>query len=146
MEQAKKLPIGIEDFAKLRTQGFYYVDKTGIIKELLDNWGQVNLFTRPRRFGKTLNMSMLRHFFQIGCDRSLFDGLAISRETAVCEQYMGKIPVIFLSLKSVNGETYEDARGMLVRLIMEEAVLFERRTEIPEGKWNFLWKGRQSER
>ncbi|MCI8784184.1 AAA family ATPase, partial [Lachnospiraceae bacterium 48-21] len=88
----KKLPIGIDNFEKLCTEDFYYIDKTGFIKELLDNWGEVNLFTRPRRFGKTLNMSMLEHFFSLNGDKSIFEGLEISKETAVCEEYMGKYP------------------------------------------------------
>lgn len=81
--QRKKLPVGIDDFEKLRREEFYYVDKTDLIRDLLNNWGEVNLFTRPRRFGKTLNMSMLKNFFEIGADKSLFDGLAISKETAL---------------------------------------------------------------
>ena len=84
-----KLPVGIESFAEMRQEGFYYIDKTGLIRDLLNNWGKVNLFTRPRRFGKTLNMSMLKSFFEIGADGTLFDGLAISKETALCEEYMG---------------------------------------------------------
>lgn len=129
MENSKRIPIGIEDFTKLRSQGFYYIDKTGLIKELLDNWGQVNLFTRPRRFGKTLNMSMLRHFFRIGCDRSLFDGLAVSGQRELCDRYMGKFPVISISLKGINGENYETARAMMIRLIIEEADRVRREIE-----------------
>lgn len=119
--QRKKLPVGIEDFEKLRKEDFYYIDKTGIIRDLLNNWGEVNLFTRPRRFGKTLNMSMLKNFFEIGADQALFDGLTISKETVLCERYMGKYPVIFISLKGVDGLTFEDAYGMLRRIIREEA-------------------------
>ena len=115
-----KLPVGIESFAEMRQEGFYYIDKTGLIRDLLNNWGKVNLFTRPRRFGKTLNMSMLKSFFEIGADRTLFDGLAISKETALCEEYMGKFPVIFLSLKGVDGLTFEDAYGMMRRIIRSE--------------------------
>lgn len=89
----KKLPIGIENFCDIRTEEFYYVDKTGLIKELLDNWGEVNLFTRPRRFGKSLNMSMLKTFFEIGCEKELFAGLKISNEAELCQKYMGKFPV-----------------------------------------------------
>ena len=95
--QKKKLPVGVDDFGKLRREDFYYIDKTGLIRDLLNNWGEVNLFTRPRRFGKTLNMSMLKCFFEIGTDKTLFDGLEISQETALCEEYMGKYPVIFIS-------------------------------------------------
>ena len=115
-----KLPVGIDSFEKLRKEGFYYIDKTGLIRDLLNNWGEVNLFTRPRRFGKTLNMSMLKSFFEIGADRTLFDGLAISKETALCEEYMGKFPVIFISLKGVDGLTFADAYGMLRLLIRSE--------------------------
>ena len=118
--ERKKLPVGIDSFEKLRREAFYYVDKTGLIIDLLNNWGEVNLFTRPRRFGKTLNMSMLKSFFEIGVDRTLFDGLAISRETALCEAYMGKFPVVFVSLKGVDGLTFEDAYGMLRRILRSE--------------------------
>ena len=112
--ESKKLPVGIDSFEKLRREDFYYIDKTGLIRDLLNNWGEVNLFTRPRRFGKTLNMSMLKSFFEIGADKTLFDGLAISKETALCEAYMGKFPVIFISLKGVDGLTFEDAYGCLL--------------------------------
>ena len=118
--ERKKLPVGIDSFEKLRREAFYYVDKTGLIIDLLNNWGEVNLFTRPRRFGKTLNMSMLKSFFEIGSDRTLFDGLAISRETALCEAYMGKFPVVFVSLKGVDGLRFEDAYGMLRRILRSE--------------------------
>ena len=93
-----KLPVGIENFEEIRKSGFYYVDKTGLIRDLLWDWGKVNLFTRPRRFGKSLNMSMLKHFFEYGCDRSLFEGLEIVRETKLCEDYMGNFPVISITL------------------------------------------------
>ena len=118
--ERKKLPVGIDSFEKLRKEDFYYIDKTGLIIDLLNNWGEVNLFTRPRRFGKTLNMSMLKSFFEIGADRTLFDGLAISRETALCEAYMGKFQVVFVSLKGVDGLTFEDAYGMLRRILRSE--------------------------
>ena len=118
--ESRKLPVGIENFEEIRTEEFYYVDKTGLIRDLLNNWGKVNLFTRPRRFGKTLNMSMLKCFFEIGSDRTLFDGLAISRETALCEAYMGRFPVVFVSLKGVDGLTFEDAYGMLRRILRSE--------------------------
>ena len=118
--ESRKLPVGIENFEEIRTEGFYYVDKTGLIRDLLNNWGKVNLFTRPRRFGKTLNMSMLKSFFEIGADRTLFDGLAISRETALCEAYMGRFPVVFVSLKGVDGLTFEEAYGMLRRILRSE--------------------------
>lgn len=118
--QRKKLPVGIDSFEKLRREGFCYIDKTGLIRDLLNNWGEVNLFTRPRRFGKTLNMSMLKSFFEIGADATLFDGLAISKESALCDAYMGKFPVIFLSLKGVDGLTFEDAYEGLRRVIVSE--------------------------
>lgn len=116
----KKLPIGIDSFEKLRQEDFYYVDKTGLIVDLLANWGEVNLFTRPRRFGKTLNMSMLKCFFEIGADKTLFDGLAISKETALCEECMGKFPVVFISLKDVDGLTFKEAYGKLHEIIQKE--------------------------
>lgn len=101
----KKLPIGIENFKELREDNFYYVDKTQLIEKLLQNWGKANLFTRPRRFGKSLTMSMLKHFFEIGCDPSIFDGLYISQNQKLCQQYMGKFPVISISLKGIHSET-----------------------------------------
>ncbi len=121
MNTRKKLPIGIENFKKLRTEDFYYIDKTGMIIELLHNWAEVNLFTRPRRFGKSLNMSMLKNFFSLGSDEKLFRGLKIAEETALCEEYMGKFPVISISLKGINAGTYETAREMAARVINEEA-------------------------
>ena len=121
----KKLPIGIDGFEKLRTNDFYYVDKTLFIKELLQNWGEVNLFTRPRRFGKSLNINMLKCFFETGSDPALFGGLKIARETALCEKYMGKFPVISISLKSVDGLKYETAVAALRRVIGNEACRFE---------------------
>ena len=114
----KKLPIGIENFEKLLSENFYYVDKTGLIRELLNNWGEVNLFTRPRRFGKTLNMSMLEHFFSLDGDKSIFNGLDISKETALCEEYMGKYPVLSVSLKGIDALNFETAferAALLVR-------------------------------
>ena len=125
MERKLKLPIGIENFSKIRTEGFYYVDKTGLIIELLHNWGEVNLFTRPRRFGKSLNMSMLKCFFEIGCEQTLFDGLAITKETRLCEQYMGKFPVISISLKDISGATFETARAIMCQIIAREALRFQ---------------------
>lgn len=125
MAVSLKLPVGIEDFQEIRRLGFYYVDKTKLIEQLLENWGKVNLFTRPRRFGKTLNMSMLRYFFEIGTDRTLFDGLYISQNKQLCEEYLGKFPVIFLSLKGVDGLTFEKAKAKLVRLLALEAERFD---------------------
>ena len=116
----KKLPVGIEFFDEMRREDFYYVDKTGLIVDLLANWGKVNLFTRPRRFGKTLNMSMLKCFFEIGGDKSIFDGLAVSKEKKLCDTYMGKYPVVFVTLKSVDGLTFEDAYKMLCEIIRQE--------------------------
>lgn len=125
MAIALKLPVGIEDFREIRRQGFYYVDKTRLIEQLLDSWGKVNLFTRPRRFGKTLTMSMLRYFFEIGADKTLFDGLYISQNAQFCEEYMGKFPVVFLTLKGVDGTTFEEARLSLAELIAAEARRFK---------------------
>ena len=122
--EKRKLPVGVEDFEKIRREGFYYVDKTTMIRDLLRKWGKVNLFTRPRRFGKSLNMSMLKAFFEIGCDKTLFDGLAISGEQDLCEKYMGKFPVISVSLKGVNGADYETARALLCSVIGNEAARF----------------------
>lgn len=121
MEHDLKLPVGIDDFKKLRQSDFYYVDKTRLIEQLLQNWGEVNLFTRPRRFGKTLNMSMLKNFFEIEADRSLFEGLYIAQNQELCATYMGKYPVIFMSLKGVEGLTFDDARRMLGTIISNEA-------------------------
>ena len=120
----KKLPVGVDGFEKIRTQGFYYVDKTMFISELLENWGEVNLFTRPRRFGKTLIMDMLKSFFEIGCSKELFDGLKIAQEQELCEQYMGQFPVIFVTLKSVAGRSYQEAIAALRRVIGSEALRF----------------------
>ncbi len=120
-----KLPMGIENFKEMRTMDYYYVDKTGLIRELLENIAKVNLFTRPRRFGKTLNISMLQYFFEIGSDSSLFEGLEISKEKELCEQYMAKFPVISISLKNVEGRTFEEAKEMLKGIIAEEALRFE---------------------
>lgn len=117
----KKLPIGIDIFEKVRLEDFYYIDKTGFIVELLQNWGEVNLFTRPRRFGKSLNMSMLESFFSIEGDKQIFDGLAISKEKALCAEYMGKYPVIFISLKGVNAPSYETACRLMIQIINEAA-------------------------
>lgn len=125
MTKLLKLPVGIENFKEIRTEGFYYVDKTKLIKQLLEQWGKVNLFTRPRRFGKTLNMSMLQCFFEIGTDPALFDGLFISQNKDLCETYLGKFPVIFLSLKNVDGLTFDEARYHLSELIGMEAERFQ---------------------
>ena len=116
-----KLPVGIDQFDKLIKSGFYYVDKTRLIEQLLQNWGEVNLFTRPRRFGKTLNMSMLKSFFEIGADKTLFDQLYIAANKELCEEYMGQYPVIFLSLKGVDGLNFEEAKSMLKITIRTEA-------------------------
>ena len=120
MANTLKLPVGIDDFRKLRESEFYYVDKTRLIEQLLLNWSEVTLFTRPRRFGKTLNMSMLKSFFDIGTDEALFDGLYISGNKELCDEYMGKYPVIFLSLKGVEGLTYEEAFEAFVRIMGKE--------------------------
>ena len=116
----KKLPVGIDNFEKLRKEDFYYVDKTGLIVDLLNSWGEVNLFTRPRRFGKTLNMSMFKSFFEIGGDKSVFDGLAVAQDKALCDRYMGKYPVVFISLKGVDGTNFEEAYERLRNVIFDE--------------------------
>ena len=120
-----KLPVGIDSFEKIRKYDFYYLDKTKLIEQILKNWSEVSLFTRPRRFGKTLNMSMLRAFFEIGTDSSLFDGLYISQNKELCQEHMGNYPVIFLSLKSVEGLKFADARYRIIELIGREAQRFE---------------------
>ena len=139
-----KLPMGIEDFKEMRVQGFYYIDKTGLIKELLEHFGKVNLFTRPRRFGKTLNMSMLKYFFEIGSDSALFDDLEIAKEKELCAKYMGKFPVITITLKGATGENYVEAKEMLRRMIGKEAMRFqflmqsENLTEIEKSQYRAL--------
>ena len=124
MDEFLKLPVGIDNFEKIRQNGFYYVDKTSLIEQLFSNWGEVNLFTRPRRFGKTLNMSMLKYFFEIGTDRSLFDGLHIGANEKICSEHMGKYPVIFLSLKNAEGLNFDTAKYQMVELIAREAERF----------------------
>lgn len=124
MDMTLKLPIGIESFETMRKEGFYYIDKTGLIRDLLKNRAQVNLFTRPRRFGKSLNMNMLKYFFEYGCDGSLFDGLAIGEEKELCQEYMGNFPVVSISLKDADGMNYEGARAMLCSVIASEALRF----------------------
>lgn len=119
-----KLPLGIEDFQEIRRNGFYYIDKTGLIEQLLDSWGNVNLFTRPCRFGKSLNMSMLRYFFEIGTDKTLFDGLHILQRKDLCDEYMGRFPVVFLTLKGVDGLTFEKATNKLINIVALEAERF----------------------
>ena len=116
-----KLPVGIENFEDIRRSRFYYIDKTMLIEQTLNNWSKVTLFTRPRRFGKTLGMSMLRSFFEIGTDKSLFDGLYISQNKSLCDEHMGKYPVIFLTLKGVEGLTFTKAKSMLSEIIKDEA-------------------------
>ena len=120
MANTLKLPVGIENFEEIRKLGFYYIDKTRLIEQLLQGWGKVTLFTRPRRFGKTLNMSMLKSFFEIGTDKTLFDGLYISGNKELCDEHMGKYSVIFLSFKGVEGLTYDEAFDALVRVIGKE--------------------------
>lgn len=119
--EKKKLPVGIENFEEIITEDFYYVDKTEMIKDLLNKWSKVNLFTRPRRFGKSLNMSMLKVFFEIGCDEGLFAGLKIAEETMLCENYMGRFPVVSISLKGIEEKDYQTARNLIVKVINEEA-------------------------
>ena len=115
------LPTGIEDFKEIRTDGYYYVDKTALIEQVLDKRSKVTLFTRPRRFGKTLNMSMLRYFFEIGADSTLFNGLYISQNAELCEKYMGKYPVIAISLKGVDADSYTKAKAQIIKIINREA-------------------------
>ena len=137
-QKQRKLPVGIESFWEIRKENFYYIDKTGMIRDLLQKWSKVNLFTRPRRFGKSLNMSMLRTFFELGCDPSLFEGLEIAKETELCEKYMGKFPVISLSLKGVDGRSFSEAAAALRRVIGNEAFRFSYLAEserlLPEEK------------
>lgn len=139
-----KLPMGIENFEEIRTDGYYYVDKTELISTLLKNPGKVNLFTRPRRFGKTLNMSMLKYFFEIGTNSILFDGLEISNEKELCHKYMGKFPVISITLKEATGENFTDAKAMFRNLIGKEAMRFqflmqsEHLTEIEQKRYAAL--------
>ncbi len=124
-DHKKKLPVGIESFEEIRQNGFYYVDKTSMIRDLLHKWGKVNLFTRPRRFGKSLNMSMLKSFFEIGCDKTLFDGLKIAEESELCREYMGRFPVVSISLKGVDGQDFSAARSMVCSVIGSEALRFQ---------------------
>lgn len=144
MAEWKKLPVGLENFQEIEKSGFYYVDKTKLIEQLFENWSKVNLFTRPHRFGKTLNMSMLKSFFEIGADRTLFDGLYISRNQKLCEEYMGKYPVIFLSLKGIDGLSFEAAKYRLTELIGVEAERFafladsEKLTENERSKYRAI--------
>lgn len=125
MDVAKKLPVGIENFREIRTENFYYVDKTGLIRDLLCRWGKVNLFTRPRRFGKTLNMDMLKTFFEYGCDEGLFNGLEISEERELCEKYMGQFPVISITLKDIDSLGFAGAKAALCTSIGNEALRFQ---------------------
>lgn len=119
-----KLPVGIENFEEIRTNGYYYVDKTNLIEQLFESRGKVNLFTRPRRFGKTLNMSMLKYFFEIGADPSLFEELNISRNKQLCKEHMGKYPVILITLKNVDGMDFQEAKQRFIDLIGTEAARF----------------------
>lgn len=119
-----KLPVGIDNFEKIRRNNFYYIDKTKLVEQALHNWSEVTLFTRPRRFGKTLGMSMLRSFFEIGTDKSLFDGLYISQNKSLCDEHMGKYPVIFISLKDVEGLSYDEAFQVFSRIIGNEISKF----------------------
>lgn len=141
MRESIKLPVEIDDFEKIRKNSFYYVDKTKLIEQLFSNWGEVNLFTRPRRFGKTLNMSMLKSFFEIGADPALFEGLYISGNRKLCEEHMGKYPVIFLSLKNVEGLNFEAAKYQMLELVAKEAGRFdfltqsENLTESDKGRY-----------
>ena len=124
MSYKKKLPVGVDSFSKLIRQNFYYIDKTDLLMNLLNNWAEVNLFTRPRRFGKSLNMSMMQTFFEIGCDKTLFDGLKISEEKELCQEYMGQFPVISVSLKGVEGQNFQEALAAMKWIIGQEALRF----------------------
>ena len=143
-QKYKKLPVGVENFAEIRKRDFYYIDKTRLIEKLLNNWGKANLFTRPRRFGKSLNMSMLKNFFEIGCQKELFDGLDISKNQELCNEYMGKFPVISISLKGVNADNFSKAKLILAKIINEEARRFQfllqsdRLTEIDKDVFRLL--------
>ena len=125
MENQFMLPIGIEDFKEIREEGYYYVDKTALIEQVLEKRSKVTLFTRPRRFGKSLNMSMLKRFFEIGTDPSLFEGLHISKNAELCERYMGKYPVIAISLKGVDAASYQEAVVQFVEIINQSAASFQ---------------------
>lgn len=124
MSYKKKLPVGVDSFSKLIRQNFYYIDKTDLLMNLLNNWAEVNLFTRPRRFGKSLNMSMMQTFFEIGCDKTLFDGLKILEEKELCQEYMGQFPVISVSLKGVEGQNFQEALAAMKWIIGQEALRF----------------------
>ena len=124
-EAKRRLPVGVENFEQIIKDNFYYVDKTGLISELLLSGGMVNLFTRPRRFGKTLNMSMVEHFFSLEGDHSIFDGLGITKDTKLCEEYMGRYPVIFVSLKGINAATYDKAFNFAVQNMQRTAEEFQ---------------------
>ena len=124
MSYKKKLPVGVDSFSKLIRQNFYYIDKTDLLMNLLNNWAEVNLFTRPRRFGKSLNMSMMQTFFEMGCDKTLFDGLKISEEKELCQEYMGQFPVISVSLKGVEGQNFQEALAAMKWIIGQEALRF----------------------
>ena len=132
MKQYLRFPVGIESFEDIRREDFYYVDKTGLIEQLLRERSKVSLFTRPRRFGKTLNMSMLQNFFEIGCDRSSFDGMKIMKNQELCSQYMGQFPVVFVSLKSIDALSYAAAKEKIIWLINREARRFQFLLESPK--------------
>lgn len=125
MENQLILPVGIENFKEIRKDGYYYVDKTALIEQVLEKRSKVTLFTRPRRFGKSLNMSMLQYFFEMGTDSALFDGLHISKNVELCERYMGKYPVISISLKGVDAANYDEAYRLMVQIINDEAERFQ---------------------
>lgn len=125
IDAKKKLPVGIENFGEFSSNGFYYVDKTGLIVDLLHIWGKINIFTRPRRFGKSLNMNMLKCFFEIGCSKVMFEGLNISREEELCEKYMGQFPVISITLKGIDGLSFEAASAAMRNVIGREALRFQ---------------------
>lgn len=129
MEKLPRLPVGVENFEDIRREHFYYVDKTGFIEQLLKEYGKVSLFPRPRRFGKTLNMSMLKAFFEVGTDPALFKGLKILKNEEVCEQYMGRFPVVMVSLKNIDAVSYGEAQALTAKMINREARRFQFLTE-----------------
>ena len=139
----KKLPIGIEHFEKLHREDFYYVDKTFLLKDFLENWSEVNLFSRPRKFGKSLTLSMMQSFFEYGRDTSCFEGLSICKETKLCEQYMGKFPVIFLSLKDMVGRDFSETKNQLRTIIGTEALRFDFLKESKKLSSDDFWQYEQ---
>ena len=134
VEKLPRLPVEVENFEDIRREHFYYVDKTGFIEQLLKEYGKVRLFTRPHRFGKTLNMSMLKAFFEIGTDPALFEGLKISENRELCEQYMGRFPVVMVSLKNIDAVSYGEAQALTAKMLNREARRFQISSRADQGK------------